>query len=97
MKAIKLAYSLKEAYPSHQLESAQPGVSDRGAWTPAEPREPHQGGSSAWASGSLTPWPSASSLFTGLYQALGRIGSPAVSTIPCVRFSDLVRLAENKP
>jgi hypothetical protein len=29
---------------------------------------------------------------------LGRIGSPAVSTIPCVRFSDLVRLAEkNKP
>src|SRR5437899_3187651 len=40
-------------------------------WTPADPREPHQGDSSAWASGSLTPSPSALSRLTGLYQAWG--------------------------
>src|SRR2546430_15659108 len=37
--------------------------------TLAEPWEPHQGGSSTWASGTLTPWPSALSRLTGLYQA----------------------------
>ena len=51
-------------------------------WTPADPREPHLGGSSVLASGSLIPSPSALSRLTGLYQALERAVSPAVYVIP---------------
>jgi len=40
-----------------------------------------------WASGSLTPSPSALSALTGLYQASGT----AVYVIPCVRFNCFVR------
>ena len=54
--------------------------------------EPHQGGSSAWASGTLTPSPSALSLLTGLYQAWGIAVSLAADVIPCVRFNNFVRL-----
>jgi hypothetical protein len=47
-----------------------------------DPREPHPGGSSVWASDSLTSSPSALTVLTGLYQALVRAGSPAVYVIP---------------
>jgi len=43
----------------------------RSLWTPADPRVPHQFGTVAWASGTLTPSPSALTALTGLYQALG--------------------------
>jgi hypothetical protein len=66
-------------------------------WTPADPREPHQGGSSAWASGSLTPSPSALSRLTGLYQAWGIAVSLAADVIPCVRFNYFVRLCFEPP
>ena len=48
----------------------------RSSWTPADPREPHQRGSSVWASGPLTPSPSASSSITGLYQDFRECGLP---------------------
>ncbi len=44
-----------------------------------------------WASGTLTPSPSALSAMTGLYQALGSAVSPAVYVIPCARFNCFVR------
>ena len=66
-------------------------------WTPADPREPHQGGSSAWASGSLIPSPSALSRLTGLYQAWGIAVSLAADVIPCVRFNYFVRLCFEPP
>jgi len=44
-----------------------------------------------WASGPLTPSPSALSALTGLYQASGTAVSPAVYVMPCVRFNCFVR------
>ena len=46
----------------------------------------------AWASGTLTPSPSALTTMSGLYQASGSAGSPAVYVVPCVRFNCVVRL-----
>ena len=66
-------------------------------WTPADPREPHPGGPSAWASGSLTPSPSALSRLTGLSQAWGIAVSLAADVIPCVRFTYFVRLYFEPP
>src|SRR5262245_6241364 len=61
-------------------------------WTPADPRDAHQTASSVWASGALTPSPSAFSLLTGLYQAWGSAVSPTGYVVPCVCFNCLVRL-----
>ena len=62
-------------------------------WTPADPREPDHGGSSAWASSALKLSPSALVSLTGLYQASGSAVSLTVYVIPCVRFNRVVRCA----
>jgi hypothetical protein len=69
-------------------------------WTPGNPhsdrmpREPHPGGASAWASGTLTPSPSALSLLTGCIKPGGMAVSLAADVIACVRFNNFVRLEE---
>jgi hypothetical protein len=60
-------------------------------WTPADPREPHPGGSSVLASEALNSSPSALCSLTRLYQASGGAVLPTVYVIPCVRFNRLVR------
>src|SRR5713226_5478176 len=63
--------------------------------TPADPRQPHPGGCSVLASGTLRPSPSASILLTRLYQASETAVSLTAYVIPCVRFNRFVRLFDS--
>ena len=48
----------------------------RSSWTPADPRGPHPGGPSVWASGPLTPSPSA-------FRSYGAVSSFRECGLPC--------------
>ena len=63
----------------------------RSLWTPADPRNAHQNAFSVLASRPLKPSPSALMPITGLYQASGSEVSLVAYTVPCVRFSFVVR------
>ena len=75
--------SVFRSFPPNQESEGSPKFSNASfhayhalRWTPADPREPHQNGPSVWASGSLTPSPSALNRANGAVSSFGECGLP---------------------